>query len=382
MAALMAVGVVGVMGAPREGQQHAIRSIHAEGVPRAPVLEIVEWGARLAILGVGALLLGSGLTANASALGRVLEFTGAVALRDAVTAAWASDARVWVHLLAVIAGFGVIVVAAIPLPGVRTRPGLYLSAALGDPLRDFFTRYGAATAALILALICVYRIPDFVLNIMNPFYLDLGFTLVEIAEVRKIFGVVMTMLGVFAGGYAVARYGFLKALVIGAFAGPLSNLLFAWLATRGNDLAGLFVAIGIDNAASGFAGTCLIAYMSSLTSVGFTATQYALLSSLYAIPGRILASQSGRLVEGAAHAAEAGGFTGLKSLLVSLPPESFAGALERSGVSGAALGSGYIVFFLYSALIGIIPIILAVIVSRRSGEPVTVPDARPQAGAR
>ncbi len=66
-----------------------------------------------------------------------------------------------------------------------------------------------ASAGLILALICLYRIPDFVLNIMNPFYLDLGYTLVEIAEVRKIFGVGMTMLGVFAGGVAVARYGLL-----------------------------------------------------------------------------------------------------------------------------------------------------------------------------
>jgi PAT family beta-lactamase induction signal transducer AmpG len=381
MAGLMAVGVVGVMGAPRE-EQHAIRSIHAEGVPRAPALELLEWSARLAVLGVGALLLGSGLTANASALARVLEAIGAAGARDAVTAAWASDARVWVHLLAVIAGFGVIVIAAVPLPGVRTRPGLYLSAALGDPLRDFFTRYGS-TASLILALICVYRIPDFVLNIMNPFYLDVGFTLVEIAEVRKIFGVVMTMLGVFAGGYAVARYGFLKALVIGAFAGPLSNLIFAWLATRGNDLPGLFVAIGIDNVASGFAGTCLIAYMSSLTSVGFTATQYALLSSLYAIPGRIIASQSGRLVEGAAHAAEAGGvLSGIKGLLVSLPPESFAGALERSGVSAAALGSGYIVFFAYSALIGLVPVILAIIVLRRGSQTAVVGETGPDAKAR
>ena len=140
---------------------------------------------------------------------------------------------------------------------------------------------------------------------MNPFYLDCGFTLVEIAEVRKIFGVVMTMIGVFAGGFAVAQYGVLVALVIGAFAGPLSNLVFAWLATRGHDLFALFVAIGVDNIAGGYSGTALIAYMSGLTSAGFTATQYALLSSLYAIPGRIIASQSGRIVETAASAAEA-----------------------------------------------------------------------------
>ena len=159
----------------------------------------------------------------------------------------------------------------------------------------------------MLALICLYRIPDFVLNIMNPFYLDLGYSLVEIAEVRKIFGVGMTMFGVFAGGVAVARYGLLRAMVIGAFAGPLSNLLFIWLAVQRHSLFALFAAIGLDNVAGGFAGTCLIAYMSSLTSVGFTATQYALFSSLYAIPGRLIASQSGRIVESAARFADSSG---------------------------------------------------------------------------
>jgi PAT family beta-lactamase induction signal transducer AmpG len=156
-----------------------------------------------------------------------------------------------------------------------------------------------------------------------------------------------------------------RALVMGAFAGPLSNLIFAWLAIRGHDVFGLFVAIGLDNVASGFAGTCLIAYMSGLTSAGFTATQYALLSSLYAIPGRIIASQSGRIVEGAASAAQAGGvFAGLQGLFSGLTPESFARAVERSGVSPAALGTGYLVFFGYSALIGIIPVLLALAVLR------------------
>jgi PAT family beta-lactamase induction signal transducer AmpG len=364
MAVLMIVGVVGVMAAPRE-KQHAIRAIHAEGVRPAPLQEFLEWGARLALLVLGALLLGSGLTANPTALVRALNAVGATGIRGTILAAWTSSAGVWVHLLAVVLGFGVIVVAALPFPGVRTRPGVYLSAALGDPLRDFFARYGSA-AGLILALICVYRIPDFVLNIMNPFYLDLGFTLVQIAQVRQIFGLVMTMLGVFAGGFAVARYGLLPALLVGAFAGPLSNLVFAWLAARGNDLFALFVAIGIDNLAGGFAGTCLIADMSSLTSTGFTATQYALLSSLYAIPGKIIQSQSGRIVEGAASAADAGGvLSSLKGVFSALPPESFAGAFERSGVSPAALGTGYVVFFIYSALIGIFAIVLSVAVLRR-----------------
>jgi PAT family beta-lactamase induction signal transducer AmpG len=363
MAVLMVVGVAGVVAAPRE-RQHTVRPIHAEGVVASPARESLEWGIRLALLLAGALLLGSGLTANLGALERVLTTLNASGVRDAVRAGWTSSIAVWVHLAAVTLGFVVIVLAALPIPGIRTRPGLYLSTALGDPLRDFFKRYGSA-ASLILALICVYRIPDFVLNIMNPFYLDLGFTLVQIAQVRQIFGLVMTMLGVFAGGFAVARYGLLPALVVGALAGPLSNLVFAWQATRGNDLPVLFAAIGIDNLAGGFAGTCLIAYMSSLTSTGFTATQYALLSSLYAIPGKIIQSQSGRIVEGAARAADGGALGSLNGLFADLPPESFAAAVERSGVSPAALGAGYVAFFVYTALIGIFGVVLSIIVWRR-----------------
>jgi PAT family beta-lactamase induction signal transducer AmpG len=364
MAGLMTVGIVAVLAAPRE-ERHTIRPIHAEGVPSAPVLEALEWGVRLTILVAGALVLGSGLAANAGVLARVLGSLGATGARDAVLAAWVSESRAWVHLGAVLAGFAVIVLAALPLPGTRTRPGIYLSSALADPLRDFFGRY-RATAALILALICLYRIPDFVLNIMNPFYLDLGYSLIEIAEIRKIFGVLMTMLGVFVGGVAVARYGVLRAMVIGALAGPVSNLLFVWLAFQEHSPFALFIAIGLDNVAGGLAATCLIAYMSSLTSVGFTATQYALLSSLYAIPGRLIASQSGRIVEGAARMADAGGaLSGLKSFVAAQAPENFATAVERSGVTPAALGTGYVVFFTYSALIGLFALGLSLAVLRR-----------------
>jgi MFS transporter, PAT family, beta-lactamase induction signal transducer AmpG len=364
MATLMAIGVVGVLAAPRE-QRHTIRPIQTEGIERAPVRDALEWFARLALLGAGALVLGSGLAANAAVLGRVLGAAGAAGARDAVLAAWASGARVWVHLAAILLGFAVIVVAAMPLPGARTRPGVYLSSALADPLRDFFSRYRSA-GGLILALICLYRIPDFVLNIMNPFYLDLGYTLVEIAEVRKIFGVVMTMLGVLVGGVAVARYGLMRAMVIGALAGPLSNLLFIWLALHEHNLWVLFAAIGLDNVAGGLAGTCLIAYMSSLTSAGFTATQYALFSSLYAIPGRLIASQSGRIVEASARLADTGGvLMGVKEFVAGVAPQNFAAAVQRSGVSPAALGTGYVVFFTYSAVLGVFAVLLSVAVERR-----------------
>ena len=115
----------------------------------------------------------------------------------------------------------------------------------------------------------------------------------------------------------------------------------------------------------GFAGTCLIAYMSSLTAVGFTATQYALFSSFYAIPGKILASQSGRIVEATAHAADRGGALGVVNrLFAHLPPESFAKAMERSGVSPAALALGYSAFFVYSCVVGLAAVALTIIVVR------------------
>ncbi len=365
MAALMVVGVLGVLAAPREAQ-HAVRPIATAGVAAAPLRDAVEWLVRLAVLAAGALALGSGLAANATILGGVLGGLGFAGARDAVLAAWQSDARVWVHLGAVLAGFATIAVAASPLPATRTRPGVYLASALADPLRDFFARH-RRTGTLVLALICLYRIPDFVLNIMNPFYLDLGYTLVEIAEVRKIFGVLMTMLGVFAGGVAVARYGLLRAMVIGALAGPLSNLLFIWLALQDHSLWALFAAIGLDNVAGGFAGTCLIAYMSSLTSAGFTATQYALFSSLYAIPGRLIASQSGRIVEYAARMADSGTLPAFTGLFTHRAPQTFATAIEKSGVSPEALGAGYVVFFTYSSLIGVFALVLAIAVLRRVG---------------
>ncbi|MFN3521506.1 MAG: AmpG family muropeptide MFS transporter [Phenylobacterium sp.] len=375
MACLMAIGVAAVLAAPREAA-HAVRPIHAEGAPARPALEIPEWIARLALFALGALILGSGLAGNAGLLASALGAVGQGGAGERLAAAWtAKPWGVFLQVAGVAAGGLVIVLAARPAPGVRTRPGIYLAAALGDPLKDFFARHHR-TAGLILALICLYRLSDFVLNIMNPFYLDLGFSKTEIAEVRKVFGVVMSMAGVFAGGYAVARLGLMRALLVGAFAGPLSNLVFAWLAVQGPQLWALFVAIGVDNIASGFAGTCLIAYMSSLTSEGFTATQYALFSSLYSLPGKLLASQSGRIVEATAASAQAGGpAAALTGLFAATPPQAFAEAVAKSGVPAAALGAGYVAFFFYSAAIGAIGILLAFLVAMRQAGTDPAPDA-------
>ncbi|HMO43747.1 MAG TPA: permease, partial [Phenylobacterium sp.] len=378
MAALMLIGVAGVLGAPREAA-HVVRPIDLTGAPRRQGLELPEWVARLALVVLGAVVLGSGLAGSAELLSTGLAAVGQAAAAEALAAAW--SARPWNAFLqvgAVLAGAVLIGLAAAQIPGLKTRPGVYLSSALFDPFRDFFARY-QGTAALILALICLYRLADFVLNIMTPFYLDLGFTLTEIAEVRKVFGVAMSVLGVFLGGLAVARWGLIPAMVIGAFAGPLSNLVFAWLAVEGAWLPALFIAIGVDNIAGGFVGTCLIAYMSSLTGQGFTATQYAVFSSFYSLPGKLLASQSGRIVEGTAAAAEQGGAAGaLRGLFARLPPEAYAGAVEKSGVSAASLGVGYLVFFFYSAAIGVLGIGLAFAVAARQTPKTAAPSEAPE----
>ncbi len=363
MAALMGFGVLGVLMAPRE-KQHTIRPIPVGDVPSRPMLEKVEWVVRLALIVLMALVMGVGMTAQPQILSWLVAGLGGSA------EAWEGAVKhetlgVYLQVGLVAVGLGGLLLSCWPIPGVRTRPGAYLAGSFGAPLKDFFDRFGSL-AVLILALICFYRLADFVLNIMNPFYLDLGFTKTELAEVRKVFGVIASVVGVGIGGYSVARLGLIRTMVIGAFASPLSNIVFAWLATQGPSLPALFVAIGVDNAASGFAGTALIAYMSSLTSIGFTATQYALFSSLYALPGKLIAAQSGRIVEGSARAAEAGGmFAPLKGLFAHMGPGVLATGAQTSGVTPAALGAGYIVFFTYSTIIGVFAIVLAFVVAAR-----------------
>jgi PAT family beta-lactamase induction signal transducer AmpG len=377
MAALMSLGVIGVLLAPRE-QAHTPRAIPVADIPSRPVAEKIEWAVRLVLIVVAALIIGTGLTDKPDALLWAFgPFLGENAQAGITAGLDNGDlSGVLLQFAYVIGGFGLLVLACWPLPNVQTRPGAYLAGSFGMPLKDFFDRFGHL-AMPILALICCYRLADFVLNIMPPFYLDLGFSLTEIAEVRKVFGVIMTSLGVFVGGWSVARLGLIRTMVIGAFASPISNLIFGWLATQGHDLSALFVAIGVDNLATGYAGTALIAYMSSLTSLGFTATQYALFSSLYALPGKIVATQSGKIVEASARAADAGGpLAALKPLFGGMSPESLVGGAAKSGVTPAGLGAGYMTFFLYSTVIGIFAVLLAFYVAKRQPAVVAAQKAR------
>lgn len=166
------------------------------------------------------------------------------------------------------------------------------------PFVDFFVR-NRWTAVLILAAIGFYRLPDFVMGVMaNPFYLDLGFTKSEIASISKLFGIWMTIIGALLGGLVAPKLGIMRMMLIGAVLVSITNLAYAWLATQGPDIGALTVTISLENLAGGFGGTALIAYMSSLTSTAFTATQYALFSSFFALPGKIVGGMSGYMVEG------------------------------------------------------------------------------------
>jgi len=370
MAALMAIGVAAVFAAPRERARPSMPPLLPRDVPARHLAETLEWTGRLLLLLCGAYVFGMGFTGQF-----VMVEWAAVAFGlspeslKALRALWAAQpAGVLIQVGLACLGLLLIVGAALPVPGARTRPSTYFVRSYGDPLRDFFGRF-AGTAGLILAMICCYRLSDFVLNIMNPFYLDLGFDLDTIAEVRKGIGVIMLMLGVGVGGWSIARFGLIRSLIVGALAGPLSNLAFAWLATQGPDLGAFAVAIMVDNLSAGYAGTVLIAYMSSLTSAGFTATQYALFSSLYSLPGKLIAAQSGTIVEASARMAAPGGpFAPLAALFADLPPVSFAAGADALGVSAAALGTGYVVFFFYSCLVGLAALLLALLIaSRRVG---------------
>lgn len=166
-----------------------------------------------------------------------------------------------------------------------------------EPLRDLLSRYGPVLIA-ILVLVAIYRLPDFVSGVMaNPLYIDLGFTKSDIATVSKLYGVWIGIAGAFGGGLAVARLGLMPTLILGGVAASSSHLSLALLASKGASLPLLTLAVSVESFASGFAGAALIAYMSSLVSPVFAATQYALLSSLYALPGKLIGGLSGVMVD-------------------------------------------------------------------------------------
>jgi len=182
--------------------------------------------------------------------------------------------------------------------GLRHAGEWFLTAVI-CPLTDFFARYGTTLALLTLAFISLYRLTEFAMGSMvNPFYIDRGFTLTQIATVVKLVGPAMALIGVLLAGVLIARLGMLRSLLLGSVLIILSNLGYALLAsTPTPTLVGLGAVNALDNLALAMHGTALLAFLSGLTSTRYTATQYALFSSLYALPGKILEGTSGMVVD-------------------------------------------------------------------------------------
>ena len=222
---------------------------------------------------------------------------------ETTTGVYLAEAWQFAYLcMALSIGVGVVTTLLSPepqsvlLPKARSA-GQWLQQTLIQPFADFIGRY-RWQAFLILGLIAIYRISDVVMGIMaNPFYVDMGYTKDEVAAITKVFGVIMTLLGAFLGGLLSMRFGVMRVLFLGGVLSAASNLLFAWLSTRGHDLNGLVWVISADNLSSGIASAAFIAYLSSLTNVQYSATQYALFSSMMLLLPKWFAGFSGAYVD-------------------------------------------------------------------------------------
>jgi len=232
-----------------------------------------------------------------------LLMAGAGALFIADIAGWINAYRVMAALMCI----GLVTTLCISEPDhsqanslpASTPTGLaaWFRAAVIAPFIDFFKRNGSM-AWLILLFIGVYRLSDITMGIMaNPFYLDLGFSKTEIAEITKLYGFFMTIGGAALGGMLVLRFGIKGPIVIGAVMVAVTNLLFAWMAVSEPDKLQLAVVVSADNLSGGLASSVFIAYLSSLTNSAYTATQYALFSSLMTLPAKMLSGFSGVIVD-------------------------------------------------------------------------------------
>lgn len=385
MASLMVLPIIATLCAPRELVQSAPRWKAPDDIPSRPVFEIGEWAVRLLILVIGGCFLATGLSGRGEPTHWMLSGIYGT-IEEMKKMLEAKPWGVWQQVFYAFLGLGIVFASAVPIPNFKTKPGAYFDDALLAPMRDYFKRF-EGVAQLILVFICVYRVVEFLLNIAGAMYIDVGFSKADIATATKVFGVVMLTVGTALAGWAIAKFGLFKCLVFGAFFQPLSHIPFLLICAHGHyvipvefpwiDFANgaiktvslnlppdLWLAVGSDNIASSFAGTCLIVYMSKLTKVGFTATQYALFSSLYALPGKLIAAMSGRIVESAAKASQDGTLQFLAPYFSNFTPGSFATAQEKMGVTPEALAAGYAVFYTYTIAIGVFGVLMAFVIAQ------------------
>ena len=299
------------------------------------MLAAYQLGYRLALItaGAGALVLVAWIAGPEAAQGA----QASPAVKAAMSQGWQVAYLAMAALMLVGLTASLLAPAPPETAAEKRREPFHFGRAIKAPIADLYRRKGPVLIAL-LALVAFYRLPDFVSGVMaNPFYIKMGYTLPQIAAVSKLYGIWVGMLGAFVGGWAIVRFGLFPVLVVGAIIGAASNLGFSWLAMGPPEVWRLTVAISIDNFSGTFAGTALMAYMSSLTGLGFAATQYALLSSLYALPGKLV-----------------------------------------SGLSGFMVAAwGFPVFFAMTAAVGIPVVILCLVFGRGTDEPAPVEAAPP-----
>lgn len=236
---------------------------------------------------------GAGTTQVGYRIGMLLAGAGATAMSDFID---------WPTIFAVLAAaavFCALFTLFVPEPPIRVDESgkaqlTYLNLLNQAAVRPFADFMGRRGWVVILLFILFYKYGDAFGGAMaNPFYVELGFTGTEIAAMSKVYGVIATLVGGVLGGLIVARYGLFRTLLTGGVLQAVTNLLFSYLALKGNDLLWLGVAITADNLAGGVAAAALVAYLSGLCNVAFTATQYALFSSFMAQGRTILSSGSG-----------------------------------------------------------------------------------------
>ena len=174
----------------------------------------------------------------------------------------------------------------------------WLIGAVVCPFVDFFVRYGVRVGIPILLLIVTYRLNYTTMGVAaNTYYLDLGFTLPQIALVSKVYGVLMTLGGALLAGILIKRFGIARTMLLGWILLTIANLAYAYIANISPGIGWLATVVSIDNVANGIAGTAFIAYMSTLTNTAYTATQYALFGTLWSLPAKMIASQWGAIVD-------------------------------------------------------------------------------------
>jgi PAT family beta-lactamase induction signal transducer AmpG len=204
--------------------------------------------------------------------------------------------------------------------------------AVVGPFVEFFRAYGSV-ALLMLAMISLYRLPEYIMGPMaNPYYHDLGLSKDAVGAVRASIGLVASVLGIAAGGLAAVRIGYFRTLIVGLFMQSVVIAAFAILAYTGPDIRVFGAVIAADNFGASFAGVALVTYMSTLTTRGYTATQYALLSSAYTYVGKFA--------------------------------KGFSGVMVESLASGRTLLEGYALFFIGAGLLGIPALILCWLLAR------------------